>query len=399
MPLPRNVKSLGLVSFFTDIASEMLYPIIPLFIVGTLGASPAILGVIEGLADGLASSLKWVGGKLSDRTGKRKPFVIVGYSLSALSKPIMGLAAVVAGPAAWGIFLTGRISDRIGKAVRTAPRDALIADSVPKEQRGAAFGFHRAMDTCGAIVGPLITLIVINRFPDLPLHYLFFVAVIPGAVSVLVAWKYVTEIRVAPKSEKSQAVKHSYTARFWWIVIAFAIFSLGNSSDSFLLLRARELGLSFSQVIFAYSLYNLVGALLAWPLGQLSDRIGRVPLIVTGWLIYALVYSIFAFNQTSLVVWLSMCGYGVYAALTEGVIKAMVSDHIESAHRASALGIVAGIGGVCQVIASIVTGLLWPQKVIDGQFSLAFLVGAGCAGIAVLVILGSTLAAKKTVSS
>lgn len=399
MPLPRNVKSLGLVSFFTDVASEMLYPIIPLFIVGTLGASPAILGVIEGLADGLASSLKWVGGRLSDRTGKRKPFVIGGYSLSALSKPIMGLAAVVAGPAAWSIFLTGRISDRVGKAVRTAPRDALIADSVPQEQRGTAFGFHRTMDTCGAIVGPLITLIVINRFPDLPLHYLFFVAIIPGMISVLIAMRYVTEIRVAPKSEKVLAVKHSYSARFWWIVVAFAIFSLGNSSDSFLLLRAKELGLGFSQVIFAYSLYNLVGALLAWPLGQLSDRIGRVPLIVTGWLIYALVYSIFAFNQDSLVVWLSMCGYGLYVALTEGVIKAMVSDHVESAHRASALGIVAGVGGVCQVIASIVTGLLWQQKIIDGQFSLAFLVGAGCAGIAVFVILGSTLAAKKTVSS
>ncbi len=399
MPLPRNVKSLGLVSFFTDIASEMLYPIIPLFIVGTLGASPAILGVIEGLADGLASSLKWVGGRLSDRSGKRKPFVIAGYSLSALSKPIMGLAAVVAGPAAWVVFLTGRISDRVGKAVRTAPRDALIADSVPKEQRGAAFGFHRAMDTCGAIVGPLIALIVINRFPDLPLHYLFFVAIIPGAISVLIAMRYVTEIRVAPKSEKSVGVKHTYPARFWWIVVAFAVFSLGNSSDSFLLLRARELGLGFSQVIFAYSLYNLVGALLAWPLGQLSDRVGRVPLIVTGWLIYALVYSIFAVNQTSLVVWLSMCGYGLYAALTEGVIKAMVSDHVESAHRASALGIVAGIGGICQVIASIVTGLLWQKTIVGGQLSLAFFIGASCAALAVLVILGSTLAAKKTVSS
>lgn len=399
MPLPRNVKSLGLVSFFTDIASEMLYPIIPLFIVGTLGASPAILGVIEGLADGLASSLKWVGGRLSDRSGKRKPFVIAGYSLSALSKPIMGLAAVVAGPAAWGIFLTGQMSDRIGKAIRTAPRDALIADSVTQEQRGAAFGFHRAMDTCGAIVGPLIALIVINRFPDLPLHYLFFIAIIPGAISVLIVLKYVTEIRVVPKSENSLAVSHSYSARFWWIVVAFAVFSLGNSSDSFLLLRARELGLSFSQVIFAYSLYNLVGALLAWPLGQLSDRIGRVPLIVTGWLIYALVYSVFAFNQTSLVVWLSMCGYGVYAALTEGVIKAMVSDHVESANRASALGIVAGVGGICQVIASIVTGLLWQQKIIDGQLSLAFFIGASCAALAVLVIVGSTLAAKKTVSS
>lgn len=399
MPLPRNVKSLGVVSFFTDIASEMLYPIIPLFIVGTLGASPAILGVIEGLADGLASSLKWVGGRLSDRTGKRKPFVIGGYSLSALSKPMMGLAAVVAGPAAWAIFLTGRISDRIGKAVRTAPRDALIADSVSKDQRGAAFGFHRAMDTCGAIVGPLITLVVINRFPDLPLHYLFFVAIIPGIISVLIAWKFVIEIRATPKTEKLTGVKHTYSRQFWWIVIAFAIFSFGNSSDSFLILRGRELGLTFSQVIFAYSLYNLVGAMLAWPLGKISDQIGRVPLIVAGWLVYATVYSILAFNQVPLVVWLSMCGYGVYAALTEGVIKAMVSDHVESAHRASALGIVAGIGGICQVTASIVTGLLWQQRFFEGRFLLALSLCAGCAILAAIVIVGSTLGAKKTVSS
>ncbi len=377
MSLPRNVKSLGLVSFFTDIASEMLYPVIPLFITGTLGASPAVLGVIEGLADGLSSGLKWLGGRLSDRSGMRKPYVIAGYSLSSLSKPIMGLAALVTGPAAWGIFLTGRISDRLGKAVRSAPRDALIADSVPKEQRGAAFGFHRAMDTCGAIIGPLLTLLIIHKNPDLPLHWLFFAAIIPGALSVITAWKYVNEIRVAPKIEKSGEARHSYPARFWWIVVAFAIFSLGNSSDSFLLLRAKELGLGFSQVIFAYALYNLVNALLAWPLGHLSDRIGRVPLIV----------------------WFSMCAYGVYAALTEGVIKAMVSDQVESAHRASALGIVAAIGGVCQVIASVVTGLLWQQSFFEGHFSLALFVGAGCAALAAAVIAGSALAAKKTVSS
>ncbi len=193
--ITRNVVVLGLVSFFTDMATEMLHPIIPLFVVGTLGASPALLGLIEGVAEGISSGLRWVGGILSDRTGRRKPFVVLGYALSALSKPVMGGAALAGG---WPVFLFGRSSDRLGKTVRTAARDALIADSTSPPFRGRAFGFHRAVDTAGAVAGPLLALVIVTLWPGVPLAWLFVVAFVPGALSVALAALGVREIARAP---------------------------------------------------------------------------------------------------------------------------------------------------------------------------------------------------------
>ena len=398
--LPGNVKALGAVSFFTDIASEMIYPIIPLFVTGTLGLSPAVLGVLEGIAEGTASGLKWLGGRLSDRSGVRKPFVVAGYSLSALSKPLMGLAAfvtVAGGPLA--VLLSGRVSDRIGKSIRTAPRDALIAESVAPDQRGSAFGFHRAADTCGAVVGPLCALGVMLARPDVPLAWIFLAAVVPGICSVLIAAKFVREVPFTPVSAKQAERAKGYPRQFYMLAAAFAIFSLGNSSDTFLLLRSRELGLSMTQVVLVYASYNLVSALAAWPLGILSDRVGRVKLIVAGWLVYAAVYATFGFHESPLIIWISMCAYGVYAALTDGVMKAMVSDLVPSDSRGSALGLIASIGGICQVIASVVTGLIWDRIHLEGHLSLALFLGAGLAALAAAVLVAGTLSGAKRVTA
>jgi len=193
--ITRNVVMLGLVSFCTDLASEMLYPIIPLFVVGTLGSSPALLGLIEGLAEGISSGLRWIGGAWSDRIGRRKPFIVAGYGLSAFSKPVMGLAGLILG---WPLFLLGRCSDRLGKSIRTAARDALIADSTDPAYRGAAFGFHRAFDTCGAVLGPAAALLMLQLWPQVPLMWLFFVAFLPGLGSVLLAAGAVRDIRPQP---------------------------------------------------------------------------------------------------------------------------------------------------------------------------------------------------------
>jgi MFS family permease len=383
--ITRNVVVLGLVSFFTDLSTEMLYPIIPLFVVGSLGASPALLGLIEGLAEGISSGLRWVGGLWSDRTGRRKPFVVVGYGLSAVSKPVMGLAALALG---WPLFLAGRCSDRFGKSVRTAARDALIADSTDPAYRGVAFGFHRAVDTGGAVVGPLLALLVIVLWPNVSLATLFFVAFLPGLLSVLLAGAGVRDITRVHKLQPSGApqLRQRLPKSFWHLLAAFAVFSLANSSDSFLILRSKELGLSFRQVILAYALFNVVYAITATPLGRLSDRIGRKPVVIAGWIGYALVYAGFAWFQSPLAPWVLLSVYGLYHALTEGVMKALVSDIVPEQLRASAIGLLATVGGLGQLAASIVAGAVWHVRVLDQLLMLPFAIGAVGALAAVPII-------------
>ena len=385
--ITRNVVVLGLVSFFTDVATEMLYPIIPLFVVGSLGASPTLLGLIEGMAEGISSGLRWVGGVWSDRTGRRKPFIVAGYGLSAVSKPLMGLAAFAVG---WPLFLLGRCSDRFGKSIRTAARDALIADSTDPAYRGVAFGFHRAADTAGAVLGPLLTLGLLIVRPETPLTTLFVVAFVPGLLSTLIAGTGVRDIAHVkkPKASETPKARQRLPRSVWHLAAAFAVFSLGNSSDSFLILRSKELGLSFQQVILAYALFNVVYAVMATPLGGLSDRIGRKPVIIAGWLGYALVYAGFAFMGTSLAPWVLLPVYGLYQALTEGVIKALVSDIVPQQQRASAIGMLAMVGGLGQLVASIVAGALWTTSVFDHLLMLPFAVGAVCALVAIPIVAG-----------
>ena len=378
----RNVIVLGWVSFFTDVASEMLYPIMPLFLVGTLGASPALLGLIDGIAEGGSSVLRWVAGALSDRFRRRKPFVAAGYSVSALSKPLMGISATAVG---WPLFLLGRCADRLGKSIRTSSRDALIADSTPAEDRGIAFGLHRSMDTAGAVLGPLIALLIIVMWRGIRLQWLFYAALIPGVFSSLLAMVAVRDIpHEVHRGARPPSLLQRFPRPLWVLIAAAGLFSLGNSSDAFLILRSKELGLSFAQVILAFAVYNAIYALGSMPLGGLSDRIGRKPVIVAGWLLYAAVYLGFAATRSTLAPWLLLAVYGLYQALTDGVSKALISDVVSSEQRAGAIGLFYTVTGIGQFAASIAAGALW--RVRPGAVMVSFLIGSICAAAAVPLI-------------
>jgi MFS family permease len=382
--ITRNVVVLGAVSFFTDVASEMLYPVIPLFLVGTLGASPALLGIIDGIAEGGSSILRWLAGAMSDRFHRRKPFVTAGYTISALSKPVMGLAAVAGG---WPLFLLGRSVDRLGKSIRTSARDALIADSTEPQYRGVAFGLHRAMDTCGAVLGPLLALLIAVMRPGTPLQWLFFIALVPGLISLLLAFLAVRDIpHEANPAAKPPPILQRFPRPLWHLIAAAALFSLGNSSDSFLILRSSELGLSFPKVILAFTLYNVVYALGAMPLGKLSDRIGRKPVVVAGWIVYAAVYLGFSAAKSSTAPWILLGVYGLYQALTEGVTKALIADVVPKHQRAGAIGLFYTATGVGQLLASVAAGALWQVRLFHGSLMASFLIGAICAAAAVPLI-------------
>jgi len=381
--LSRNVYVLGWVAFLTDMASEMLYPVIPLFLTGVLGASPAILGLIDGIAEGGSSVLRWLAGAFSDRFRRRKPFVVAGYSLSAFSKPLMGIAGYALG---WPLFFVGRALDRLGKSVRTSARDALIADSSHASQRGVAFGLHRAMDTAGAVLGPMTALLIVTLWPGVPLAWLFFVAFAPGMFSSLLAMVAVRDIpHEADRGAKPPTILQSFPRPLWRLIAATALFSLGNSSDSFLILRSKEMGLSFAEVILAFTLYNVVYSLAAAPLGHLSDRIGRKPVVAAGWVVYAAVYLGFALARTPLAPWMLFPAYGLYQALTEGVTKALASDLVPRHQRAGAIGLLYTVAGLGQFLASVIAGALWP--VVLGPLHAPFFAGAVCAVAAVPLLM------------
>jgi MFS family permease len=401
--ISRNVVVLGWVSFFTDMASEMLYPIMPLFLVGLPGGSPALLGWIDGLAEGISSGLRWIGGALSDHFGRRKPFIFAGYFISAISKPIMGLAGFVIG---WPLFAVGRCSDRLGKSIRTASRDALIADSTSEDTRGIAFGFHRAMDTAGAVAGPLVGLAILvvilgwNRVfttqwnqaklggfgVDLDLKWLFIVALVPGLISAVLSIAGVKEMRAAPGKGHAPTILQSFPLPFWHLLAANAVFSLGNSSDSFLILRSGEKGLAFGLIILAFALYNAIYALAAAPLGKLSDMIGRKPVVISGWIVYALVYVGFAVMPSAHWAWVLFAVYGLYQAFAEGVTKAMVSDVVAPAQRAGAIGLFYTASGLGQLVGSVLAGAVWKWAPIGGHLMPSFAIGSMFALLAVPII-------------
>lgn len=382
--IPRNVVTLGWVSFFTDIASEMIYPLIPLFVVRTLGASPALLGVIDGVAEGLGSGLRWLGGAWSDRTGKRKPFVLAGYSISAVSKPIMGAAGAVLG---WPLFMGGRCSDRIGKSLRTGARDALIAGSTHAQQRGAAFGLHRAMDTAGAVAGPVLAWAILYFYPEVNLGWVFGIALFPGIASVFLVAAMVRENPASPSEGRAESIFQKFPPQFWTLLAIMGLFALANSSDTFLLLRAHEMGLSTRQVILAFALYNVVYALIAMPAGSLSDRVGRRPVIAAGWFVYAAVYVVFGLAVGGWAPWVLLAGYGVYQALAEGIGKALISDIVPTHQRAGAIGLIYTVAGFGQLIGSVVAGSTWNLTVPRTPLRVPFAIDAALAAAAALLLL------------
>jgi MFS family permease len=344
------------VSFFNDTATELGYWLLPQFLVTVLGAPPMAFGLIEGAAETVSSFGRLLSGWLSDRLRRRKPLVAAGYTLANLVKPLLAVTH------SWGQVFWIRFVDRAAKGFRGAPRDALMADSVDPAQHGAAFGLRQAMDTAGAIVGPLSAMVLLPLFAG-NVRNVFWVAAIPGLACVLLAWFAVKEVRPSapPAISKSSARRPKAISgrKFHLILAAVGLFSLGNSSDLFLVLRAQNLGMSAWTAPALGLLFNVVYTLLSWPAGKLSDRVPRRLLIAAGYLIYAGVYAGFAILATPRLVWFLFAVYGSYYALTEGLIKAWVADLVPSDSRASAFGILNWVVGVTALPASLFAGWFW----------------------------------------
>jgi MFS family permease len=353
--LSKNVIILGLVSFFNDIASEMVYPIVPIFLTSVLKAPMTIVGLIEGIAESTASLLKTFSGWLSDKFKKRKFFVSSGYSLSTLSKLMIGLAK------GWPLVLIGRFIDRFGKGIRTSARDALIAESSNDLNKGRAFGFHRALDTLGAVIGPLIAIFLIHSLNE-NLRPIFYLAFIPGLIAVLLLIFFVKEKGV--KIRQTTLPKFSFknlNSAFKIFLFSSIIFAIGNSSDAFLILRAKSLGLTTTLAIFTYVIFNLFYALFSLPAGILSDKIGPKKLLIFGFFFFALIYLLFGLNQSLFYLWLLFALYGIYMALTEGVGKAYLSQIGEKEMLATSFGIYQTAIGICTFFASLIAGILWSK--------------------------------------
>ena len=340
----------------------MLTNLIPLFLKTVLGVETSIIGLIEGIAETTASLVKIYSGALSDRLGKRKTLTVLGYALSTISKPFLYFAVT------WGWVLGVRFSDRVGKGVRTAPRDALLADSTQPDQRGLAFGVHRAGDTAGAFIGLGIAALIIwlaqSGVAELERHtfqMVVLVSIIPAALAVLVLVLGVKEVSGAGKNNNGLPIfsLKNFDKRFKTFLVVIILFTLGNSSDSFILLRGQDRGLSVLQILGMAMTFNAVYAILAGPLGSLSDRIGRRWLMLAGWTVYGLVYLGFALSHTGAEIWVLFGIYGIYYALTEGVAKALVADIVPQAQRGTAYGLFNAAIGLSALPASVIAGLLW----------------------------------------
>lgn len=379
--ISRNVIVLGLVSLFQDLSSEMLYPVVPMFLATVLGAPMTVIGLIEGFAEFTAAILKAVFGRLSDRLQRRSFFISLGYGLSALSRPLLLLTN------SWGFVLASRLLDRLGKGVRTSPRDALLAASASAEHRGKVFGFHRALDTIGAVIGPLLAIWLLAITSN-DYRFVFLIAIIPTAGAFLLTF-FVKEIKPAlnspsvrsPKTDHWLLNTENFSPVYWKFLAINFIFFLGNSSDVFLILRAKDLGLSSTSAIFAYVIYNLTFALSAAPAGILSDRLGRRRVMQAGFTLFAGVYAGFALAQSTFLIWPLFALYGFYAAMTEGVSKAAIVDLVAPAHRGSAFGVFYMTTGFAALLANSLAGWLW--KEFGASIALGF--SAGMAATASLL--------------
>jgi MFS family permease len=390
--LPRSVILLGWVSFLADVSSEMVYPLIPMFVIGVLGASATTLGGIEGAAALIVAFVTAWAGFRSDRLRRRVPYLRIGYGLPVLGKSLIAVAA------AWPMVLAGRLVDRLGKGLRTSPRDALLADAAGPTIRGRAFGFHRAMDTAGAMLGVLLAAVLLWWFTGLPadeqtvvqpsdgwaFRAVFAISAVLGLFSLALTF-LVREPEhrgdVANDPHAGATGRPGLPAGYWRTVSILLVFSLANSSDAFLLLRAREVGLSPWAVVLAYALFNLTYTAFSYPAGVVSDRLGRWRVIGVGWAVYAVVYAGFAFTGP-VGVWPLLALYGVYMALTDGVGKALVADHAPRERRGAALGIFHMASGLAMLLASLVAGVLWDRF---GP-SVAFGVGAIGAVLAIALV-------------
>lgn len=353
--ISKQVFILGMVSLFTDIASEMLYPVTPIFLTVVLGSSMAVVGLIEGIAEVTSGLLKGYFGNLSDKLGKRSIFVVFGYGISALAKSLPGIFQNIP------VVLTSRVSDRIGKGIRTAPRDALLA-SYSNGNSGAVFGFHRALDTLGAAIGPVLALALLNFYPN-NFQLIFLAAFVPSVIAVV--FTLFVKDNDASSNEKS---KKNYL-EFWksapnqykQVLVLITIFSLVNSSDVFLILKSQNITQSSSLAIFGYVFYNIIYAIFSYPLGGLADKYGKQKVFSFGLMIFSAVYFGFAFLNDINLIWILFALYGIYAASTEGVSKAWISDLIPSEQRGSAIGLLTMLSSFSVMLGSFLTGILWDR--------------------------------------
>lgn len=386
--LPRNVFAISLVSLLNDTSSEIIYPLLPAFLFLTLGASPAVVGLIEGASESVSSLLKLFSGYFSDRRGRRKVFVVFGYSLANLIRPLLAFAT------SWYQVFAIRLTDRVGKGVRSAPRDALIADTVSPEERGLAFGFHRAMDHAGAVIGPLIGYLLLRLFAAnqnspsaLDYTRVFLLASVPAIAAVLVVIFFVRE----PKKEVTPAYSparpslslRGFDGNFKRFLIIIALFTLSNSSDAFLLLRAQTLGFSVTTIMLLWAMLHMSKVVSSLVGGDLSDRLGRRRLIVSGWILYAAVYIGFAFVTNAVSVWALFLVYGMYFGLAEGAEKALVADLVKPEQRGTAYGLYNLAFSITVLPASLLMGALWTWW---GPAT-AFLVGGSLGGAAAVLML------------
>lgn len=378
--IKKNVVVLGMASLFTDISSEMLYPIIPIFLTSVLGAPMSVVGLIEGIAESTASVLKAFSGWLSDKLNRRRPFVLAGYSLSALAKPILFLAFT------WPAVLFARFLDRFGKGLRASARDAMIADASESAFRGKAFGFHRAMDSIGACAGPLLAIWFLTGMKE-NLRIVFLIAFIPAAISVLILIFFLKEARVIQKAQIPLSFDFKkFGPNFNKFLFASAVFAIGNSSDAFIIVRAKGLGLSLTTVLLAYVLYNVSYTVFSTPFGILSDKIAKKNVMIMGYAIFAAVYAGFAAITHPAMIWFLFPVYGLYIAMTDGVGKALVSNMVKKEYLGTALGLYHFALGIFAFFASLIAGLLWTHVGVAAAFIYgAIMAIASCACLLFLV--------------
>jgi MFS family permease len=366
----RNVYAFGITSFLNDAATEMAYWVLPAFL-ASLGAGPAQLGLIEGVAESVASLAKLFSGYLTDHIHRRKPVVVAGYFVANAVKPLLALVT------AWPQILLIRFTDRLAKGVRGAPRDVMVAESVPKNRLGAAYGLIQAMDSAGAIAGPLTALVLLAHYG---IRSVFWAAAVPGALCVLVALVGVREKRqatgfaagpgarklttdaISPSQQRPEEERTTWPASFYFVIVAVTIFSLGNSSDMFLVLRAQNVGIPVALAPLLGLVFNITYTLASWPAGWISDHVSRRLVGSAGYVVFAAVYFVFGRAPSSMAIWIAMAVYGFYYALTQPVLKALVVETVDARVRGRARGIYFFVTSVATLAASLITGELWKQK-------------------------------------
>jgi MFS family permease len=379
----KNVFFTGLVSFFMDVSSEMIYPLVPLFLTSVLGVNMSMIGLIEGIAESTASLLKVFSGWFSDRTCQRKKLMLAGYGISTLSRPIMAMAGT------WQQVLSARVTDRLGKGIRSAPRDTIIAESTEPSHLGRAFSFHRAMDTLGAVVGPAITFALLGIFSN-DYRAIFWLSMVPGVIAVSLIFFFIEEKKrqPVPRQERPRlSLKHfDWKVRFF-IVIA-TLFALGNSSDAFLILRAEQVGVPVVMIPVVYLVFNLIYSLTAIPAGMAADRFGRKRIILLGFLLFAGLYYGFAVAKEASTIWLLFGLYGLFMGMTEGVQKAFLATIIPPDFKATAFGVYAAAVGLAMLPASLIAGWLWGHVAPSAPFYFgAVMAGVSAILFAVLIFL------------